>query len=117
MKNIYKEIVENCYSLDLNMNDVFWWGSAMSCEIDTEDIDVMMPLFKKHDVTSALMAYAAVKHGFNDVMEERRDPEIREQHDVKYPVLTDFDESMKWIKERKKEKKYFCLTEEEEGNL
>lgn len=64
--NFYKEILEDAFSVDINMNDVFYWACADAESIDPSDLELLEELCKKHGTMFTIWAYVTVKRSFED---------------------------------------------------
>ena len=59
--DLLKETLDYCFSLTVNLNDTFYYASADAEEIETDDIEKMLPIMDKYGVRNTLVAYAAIK--------------------------------------------------------
>lgn len=53
-------IKEQCFSLEVNMNDTFYWGCADSERISVYDLDEVLRLYRKHG-SAGLDAFVIAK--------------------------------------------------------
>lgn len=53
-------IIEDSYHVALNMNDVFFWGCAQTCDVDPDDFFDLVELYQKYQ-GGATLAYASVE--------------------------------------------------------
>jgi len=59
----YKEILENLHTVEINLNDTFYYACADSEELEAEDILELIPLFENYGVRDTLVAVTAVIRG------------------------------------------------------
>ena len=60
-EEILKEMIGSCFSLDINLNDTFYYACADTEEICTEDFLDLLEVAKEHGTYNTITAYAAVK--------------------------------------------------------
>lgn len=59
------EIIKGAtFTYSFNMNDTFHWACADTCEIDSDDLNDLIPLIKKHEYM-AIIAYEAIFRGYD----------------------------------------------------
>jgi len=59
--NILKEMIKSSFSIDINLNDTFYYACADSEEIDSEDFLDLLELSKKHGSYNTINAYCSLK--------------------------------------------------------
>ena len=64
--SFYKEILEDAWSIDINISDVFAWACADSESVSPSDLGPLEELCKKHGTTFTIWAYITVKRSFED---------------------------------------------------
>ncbi len=71
------QILDQCFRVTLNMNDIFGWACADCEQVDADDMVRMLPLM--HDYgTDILIAYVAVKRGHGvKAAEEPQEPVMK----------------------------------------
>lgn len=103
---IYKEILSNVFSCELNMNDTFFWACADSEDIDNDDIEALMPLFHKYSVSDVLVAYVSVKRGYESEHQTIREkakpilPEIKALADTGEILYEQFSDKKRQEEEK-----------------
>src|SRR5579883_651631 len=61
----YKEIVDDCFTLVLNMKDAFHWATADAEDMPADDVLKIVPVVQKYGAHTALLAYAAISRGYD----------------------------------------------------
>ena len=67
----YKLVFEDSFFVSLNMSDTFAWGCSESEDMEAEDVEEIIPLVQKYG-RIALVAYAAVKRGYDPQLKNYR---------------------------------------------
>lgn len=62
---VYKEIVESSFHLQLNMNDAFHWATADAEDLHGYDVERIVPICMKYGTSPTLLAYAAISRGYD----------------------------------------------------
>jgi hypothetical protein len=68
--------VENCFKMQLNLNDFYFWGCADCEEIDGEDMVELIPTMEELGVWCVFGAYGSVKRGNGVAAAEQPQPPV-----------------------------------------
>lgn len=63
--DVYKKIVEDCFTLTLNMNDAFHWACADAQQLEADDVPKIVPICQRYGVGPTTLAYAAICRGYD----------------------------------------------------
>lgn len=62
----YKDLIRCCFTLHTNLNDTFYWATADVGEVQADDIEKILPIYKSCGFDT-LIAYEAIVRGHDPV--------------------------------------------------
>jgi len=74
---VLEKILSSCHSFAINMNDTFYYACADSSQIDSGDMEDLLPIIDKYGF-DAFVAYEAIKRGHDpQIPKNANDPKFK----------------------------------------